>query len=58
VTVGLPTDLTKSLDTFTYSEVLAMIGDVVDFALEDMPAESHERYLQRVRDRLNQPRRS
>lgn len=56
LTRGLPTDLTRGLDSFAFSEVLSMLSDVVDDALRRMVEEQHEPFLQFVKLRTAEMR--
>lgn len=46
--LGLPTDLSKSISDFSPQEVAAIVRELVDLALEDLPPEAHERFLNGV----------
>lgn len=47
---GLPTDLTKSLDTISLREMSEIVAELVDAALPRIPQEQHEGYLREVRE--------
>jgi hypothetical protein len=59
--MGLPTDLSKSLDMLSLREVIELLNQVVEGALDRMPVEEHEGFILFVRSigvvgRNGQPR--
>lgn len=47
--LGLPTDLSKGLDSFSTREVVEIVQQLVDGALERMPEDEHEGFVLFVR---------
>jgi len=48
--MGMPTDVSKAIDTFTLREVRDLVETIVEAALERMPEAEHEGYVRFVRE--------